>query len=126
MSTTTTNLELIKPDMEDRALIEDINGNMDVIDRAIGDINTAIDELEPAVEKLTPQRKAAVIPADIDDLFSGSVMGLIDETITGSTGKYGVIRAYQVASSVSMQIAEYADGTRATRLYQSSAWGNWV
>ena len=40
MSTQTTNLKLIKPEMSDYANITDISNNFDILDKAYGDLNS--------------------------------------------------------------------------------------
>ena len=45
MATETTNLHLTKPDLTDAASILDINGNMEIIDGAIGDLQGATEDL---------------------------------------------------------------------------------
>lgn len=42
MSTTTPNLNLVKPADNERALVSDINGNMDLIDSAVGDLQDSV------------------------------------------------------------------------------------
>lgn len=38
MATSTTNLDLVKPDLDEDFNVQDFNGNMDIIDRHIGSI----------------------------------------------------------------------------------------
>ena len=115
MSTTTTNLELIKPDMADRALIGDINDNMDIIDGAIGNLNTAV----------LPMRESVIDNTVLEEYWSGVLMGTIASAIHGTADTYGIVRAYAIKSNVIMQIAEFADGVRKTRLYSGGVWDVW-
>ena len=53
MSTTTTNLGLTKPAGGDTVDIDDINGNMDILDTAIGDVDVSQDgDLQSQIDAL--------------------------------------------------------------------------
>ena len=119
MSTQTTNLQLVKPEMTDRALIDDINGNMDIIDNAFGDVNEAL-------ETVVPSKQSTIDNTTLEEFWEGVVMGTIDSSIHGTDDTYGIVRAYAIKSNVTMQIAEFADGTRKTRLYSGGVWEIWT
>jgi hypothetical protein len=120
MATQTTNLQLVKPEMTDRALIDDINGNMDIIDSAFGDANEAL-------ETVVPSRQSGVITdTELEDFESGCLMGKVSAAIHGTDDTYGVIRAYAIKSNEWLQIVEFVDGSRKSRNYTGGDWTNWI
>ncbi len=80
--------------------------------------------------RVTETRKIAlntITSSSLSSFFSGYTGGQLDPDITGlSSTVYGIVRAYKMATSHYIQIAEAVDGTRRTRHYETSAWGSWV
>ena len=120
MATTTTNYELIKPDLSDRALISDINDNMDIIDGVMK-------ETADKAALVAPERQSGTITdTELEDFESGCLMGKVSAAIHGTDDTYGVIRAYAIKSNEWLQIAEFVDGTRKSRNYTGGYWTNWI
>ena len=117
MATTTTNLELIKPELSDRALIGDINDNMDTIDAAVGELNATV---------LPTRQSGTISDTELEDFESGCLMGKISAAIHGTDDTYGVIRAYAIKSNEWLQIVEFVDGSRKSRNYTGGGWTNWI
>lgn len=123
MSTTyTTNYNLGKQtDHSDKFDMNVITDNMDIIDTQLKANADATAAIAPTVET------SDITSASIASFFSGVKAGKLATEITGTVNQiYGIIRAYRLSSTDAMQIVEGSDGTRKTRYYTSSAWGDWV
>lgn len=118
MGTYTTNLNLEKPSDADTADIAVINGNMDVLDGVIGDVDTAtdgdlqtqVDTLRDSVSQLTLSTTfvsksatytcAAGANASINITFSPpSGYTMLNFSITSIGGGAVVVRSFQVVSN---------------------------
>lgn len=116
MASETTNYGFTLPDKSDRINITPINNNFSSIDTilktqedaAIPHINT-----EPATAN------------EINAFFSGIKTGSFAADVLG-TASVGVLRAYPLSATDSMQVIETADGYHYTRHYTSGVWSEWI
>ena len=122
MATTyTPNYSLGKQeDYSDKFDMSVITDDMDIIDAQMKANADAAAAVTPTVESSTIDNTA------LASFYSGIKAGELAAEITGSSAEYGIVRAYMLSETDSMQIAEAVDGTRKTRYYTSSAWSSWV
>jgi hypothetical protein len=122
MATTyTPNYNLGKQeDYSDKFDMSVITDDMDIIDAQMKANADAAAAVTPTVESSTIDNTA------LASFYSGIKAGELAAEITGSSAEYGIVRAYMLSETESMQIAEAVDGTRKTRYYTSSAWSSWV
>lgn len=123
MATTyTTNYHLAKQeDTSDKFLMSVITGNMDIIDDQLKTNADAAAAVTPSIQS------AAIDNTSLATFFSGIQTGSLASEITGNVSAVmGIVRAYKLSSTDSIQIAEAVDGIRKTRYYTSSAWSSWV
>lgn len=116
----TTNYEFNLPADSDYADQNVYNSNFVSID-------TILKTHEDDIAAITPAPTTAIIDNTVlDEFFEGTIAGVLDAEITGSSNAAGVVRAYKTSSTDSIQIAEAVDGARLTRYYTSSVWSSWV
>ena len=119
MGTRTTNYQLDMPADSDYTDQLPYNSNFEKIDRIMK-------QNEDAVNCITPQVSAETINiADIADFYSGTIAGTFAADVLGSAS-VGVLRAYHLSATDSMQIIETADGYHYTRHYTSGVWSEWI
>ena len=112
MASTTTNLNLVKPATTDAALISDINGNMDIIDAAVGALQTATTDLVTLSRTFYASATSCSCACTTNQktflvwCSSGSAGGIMDSTKGGlflvSNGQYAQIHK---GSAVSASVA---------------------
>ena len=123
MATTyTTNYHLGKQtDHTDKFSMQVITDNMDTIDTQMKANADAAAAVTPSVES------SDITTVSIATFYEGTKAGKLSTEISGTASQiYGVIRAYKVSSTDSIQIVDGADGTHRTRYYTSGSWGEWL
>ena len=96
MSTTTPNLNLVKPDGNERALVSDINGNMDLIDSAVGDLQDSVSRKLRAGDNIN--------------------------TSSSHVGVNGEIVYFNIATSTDTYSLHFRFDTQEIRLYKNNSW----
>ena len=122
MATTyTTNYNLGKQtNSADKFDMSVITDNMDKIDTQMKENADAAAAITPALADDT------ITNAALATFFEGIKAGRLASEITGVVSTLnGIVRAYQVATTKYLQIAEASDGTRRTRFYTGGEWGSW-
>lgn len=135
MSTTTTNLGLVKPGYNDAADIADINNNMDIIDDAYADQNTSIAGKEPILAK----GSLIGTSSDTVDLDDYKDTGYYFVTVNDYTynapvlaGNYGYFEVMKMNTGITLQrFTLFGNNNTITaantyvRYYTNSQWYNW-
>lgn len=119
MGAKTTNYQLDLPADSDYTDQLPYNSNFEKIDRIMK-------QNEDAVNCITPQISAETInSAALADFSSGTIAGSFDADVLG-TAAVGVLRAYPLSATDSMQVIETADGYHYTRHYTNGEWSEWI
>lgn len=98
MSTTTTNLSLTKPDGTDYVDIDDINGNMDTIDAAVGAV--------PVATKGSLQSQVNTLGAAVGDV-PVSTKGSLQDQVT-SLGESITRKQYTVTTTANQYVSPFS------------------
>lgn len=85
MSTQTTNLKLIKPEMSDYANITDISNNFDILDKAYGDLNSEHADIRAKITSdINAHNSSGTSHADIRRMFN-NYLPLTGGRVSGRT-----------------------------------------
>lgn len=136
MSTTTTNLNLVKPGYADAADIGDINGNMDILDAAYASQSADILAREPILAKGALIGTASSY-IDLDTYFdTGYYFVTVNSYIYNApvaASAYGYFEVLKMTNNVTMQrFTKFGDNTSTTaadtyvRYYTNNTWYDWT
>lgn len=136
MSSTTTNLNLVKPGYGDAADIADINGNMDILDGAYASINSSIATKETILAKgaLVGTSGSTIDLNDYRDtgLYFVTVNSYISHAPVG-VDNYGYLEILKMSSGSTLQrFTQYATSGSSVaadtyvRYYTNTQWYDWV
>lgn len=111
MATTTTNLKLVKPDLTDFADIRVLNGNMDILDGAVGGLDYVKDVTKSDTGLTFTKKDDTVVnvPLDYMPTTGGNFTG--DITVKNQHPIYLLEQQTQDFEKYTLSAIKYSDGT---------------